>query len=147
MFKQIRSLPNEYVQSYLALRNAAVVLRWVQDHGGNPCLFIVSLTQLISSNKWFSKIPIWMMTGCVIHCRCELHINYILITYYVYRVINTSWSSFLCHLWYKFFYLYCDGYLSWWYFLRLNLHVHGWKKKMFQISYMFQLSLIFPSSV
>lgn len=27
VFKQIRSLPNEYVQSYLALRNAAVVLR------------------------------------------------------------------------------------------------------------------------
>ncbi|KAM7478236.1 hypothetical protein LguiA_026449 [Lonicera macranthoides] len=27
VFKQIRSLPNEYVQRYLALRNAAVVLR------------------------------------------------------------------------------------------------------------------------
>ncbi|KAJ8448418.1 hypothetical protein Cgig2_022046 [Carnegiea gigantea] len=28
VFKLIRSLPNEYVQRYLALRNAAVVLRW-----------------------------------------------------------------------------------------------------------------------
>lgn len=30
VFKVIRSLPNEYVQRYLALRNAAVVLRWIQ---------------------------------------------------------------------------------------------------------------------
>jgi hypothetical protein len=28
VFKQIRNLPDEYVQRYLALRNAAVVLRW-----------------------------------------------------------------------------------------------------------------------
>lgn len=27
VFKMIRSLPNDYVQRYLALRNAAVVLR------------------------------------------------------------------------------------------------------------------------